>query len=77
MTEPVVIVRGALYDDALLRRALGLTEGTLAAARRSGALRHTRRGTRTLYKGEWVLEWLESDPTTIPVTGRGAPDEQH
>jgi hypothetical protein len=60
MTEPVLIEPEALYDDGALRRALGLTPSVLAAARRSGALRFTRQGKRTLYKGAWVLAWIES-----------------
>ncbi len=61
MIEPVLIEPDALYDDAALRHAIGLSPARLAAARRSGSLRHTRQGKRTLYKGAWVLEWLESE----------------
>ena len=61
MIEPVMIEPEALYDDGALRQALGLTAATLAAARRSGALRFTRKGKRTLYRGAWVLAWLEAD----------------
>ena len=63
MIEPVLIDSEALYDDGALRQSLGLTPATLAAARRSGALRFTRMGKRTLYRGEWILAWLESDAT--------------
>jgi hypothetical protein len=61
MIEPVLIESEALYDDGALRQSLGLTPATLAAARRAGTLRHTRQGKRTLYKGAWVLAWLESE----------------
>ena len=66
MTAPVLIDPDALYDDRALRQSLGLTAATMAAARRSGSLRHTRKGKRTLYKGAWVLAWLDSgsDATT-------------
>ncbi len=60
MIEPVMIEPEALYDDGALRQCIGLTPATLAAARRDGTLRHTRKGKRTLYKGEWILSWLES-----------------
>jgi hypothetical protein len=63
MIEPVLIEPEALYDDGALRQALGLTAATLAAARRVGTLRYTRTGRRTLYKGEWILAWLESVAT--------------
>jgi hypothetical protein len=63
MIEPVTIEPDALYDDGALRQAIGLTAATLAAGRRTGTLRHVRRGKRTLYKGAWILEWLESAAT--------------
>jgi hypothetical protein len=72
MIEPVLIEPEALYDDGALHQALGLTPSTLAAARRSGALRFSRQGKRILYKGVWVLSWLESASTcSEPQTGRG------
>ena len=61
MIEPVLIEPEALYDDGALRQALGFTPTTLAAARRSGVLRFTHQGMRTLYKGAWILAWIESD----------------
>ncbi len=61
MIEPVLIEPEALYDDGALRQALGLTPAALAAGRRAGTLRHARRGKRTLYKGAWILAWLESE----------------
>lgn len=71
MTEPVLIDCEALYDDGALRQALGLTPGTLAAARRSGTLRHTRRGKRVFYKGAWILAWLGAEPTNSDAPGQG------
>ena len=62
MIDPVLIKPEALYDDTALGQALGLTPAALAAARREGSLRYTRKGKRTLYKGEWILDWLESEP---------------
>ena len=60
MIEPVLIEPNGLYDDGALHQALGLTSATLAKARKSGALRHSRLGNRTLYRGSWILAWLES-----------------
>jgi hypothetical protein len=64
MIEPVRIEPEALYDDGSLRQALGLTPATLAAARRAGSLRYTRTGKRTLYRGAWILAWLETAAAT-------------
>ncbi len=72
MIEPVKIEPDALYDDGSLGLALGLTPTSLAAARRSGRLRFTRRGKRILYKGEWVSAWLESEDPIRPEQGEGA-----
>jgi hypothetical protein len=60
MLHPVTIETEALYDDGSLYQALGLTPTTLANARRAGSLRFTRQGKRTLYKGAWILAWLDS-----------------
>jgi hypothetical protein len=73
MIEPVRIEPEALYDDGALHQAIGLSTATLAAARRSGALRHTRRGNLTLYKGAWILAWLESEAVG-PDAGKGVRD---
>ena len=51
----------AIYDDAGLYLACGLAPATLRRGRRSGRLRSTRPGNRTLYLGRWVLEWLEAE----------------
>ena len=58
MPEPMILTPSAIYDDATLRLGLGLTSATLARARREGRLRFTRKGRRTLYRGQWVLDWL-------------------
>ncbi len=64
MIDPVLIIPEAIYDDGAIHQALGLSPATLAAARRKGTLRYTRQGKRTLYKGAWILAWLESESTT-------------
>jgi hypothetical protein len=38
---------------------LGVAKMTLEKARRSGQLRSTRKGHRMLYRGQWVIDWLE------------------
>lgn len=54
----------AVYDDDALRLGLQITQGAIDDAKRSGFLRSTRQGTRTLYLGEWVLAWLSDSATT-------------
>jgi hypothetical protein len=72
MTAPVLIEPEGLYDDRALRQALGLTPSVLATARRTGALRFTRQGKRTLNKGAWVLAWLESSASPTIEKQRSA-----
>jgi hypothetical protein len=48
-----------------------VTSATLATARKSGALKFTRRGARTFYKGAWILAWLESGADRPEAKGRG------
>ncbi|HKM52082.1 MAG TPA: hypothetical protein VJY33_01660 [Isosphaeraceae bacterium] len=63
MLEPMLIQPDALYDDNELRMALGISPTSLTLARRSGKLRYTRPGQRTLYRGAWILDWLEATAT--------------
>ena len=60
-TEPIRIDPDAIYDDGALVLTLGLTHAAIARARRSKRLRYTRNGRRILYRGQWILDWLESD----------------
>jgi hypothetical protein len=61
VTAPIVIDPAAIYHDGTLRLALDLPSATLARARREGRLRFTRQGGRVLYRGQWILDWLEAD----------------
>jgi hypothetical protein len=70
MIEPVLIESEAVYDDAALRHALGLTPTTLATARRGGTLRFVRQGKRILYRGGWVLDWLDATAVEPEVARR-------
>ncbi len=50
-----------IYDDGTLVLGLGVTQTTLTRARRAGHLRSTRKGHRVLYRGQWIIDWLEQD----------------
>jgi hypothetical protein len=64
MQEPISIKPDAVYDDGSLYLSIELTPAALAKARRTGELRYTRQGKRTLYLGQWVLDWLRATATT-------------
>ena len=61
MVSPISIAPDAVYDDGALVLTLDITSATLTRARRDGRLRFTRKGRRTFYLGEWVLDWLRAD----------------
>lgn len=50
----------AVYDDAALTAA-GFSTAGLRRARRSGRLRFAKQGSRVVYLGRWLLDWLESE----------------
>lgn len=62
--EPYTIQNDALYDERALCKALGLKPTSLERARKSGALRFTRRGGNVLFLGAWVKDWLLDDEST-------------
>lgn len=64
----------AIYTDADIRLGLGITSARLAKARRSGRLRHARQGKTILYRGRWILDWLEAEAAgaKTPAAGAGA-----
>ena len=61
MQQQVSIAPDDVLDDGALYLALGLTPATLSQARRSGDLRFSRKGKRTFYLGQWVLDWIKAD----------------
>jgi hypothetical protein len=77
MIDPVLILPEAIYDDGALHQALGLTSTTLAAARRAGSLRYTRQGKRVLYRGAWVLSWLDAQAAPDRLQTTAGPEVDH
>ena len=61
LTTPLRIDSEAIYHDGDVRLLLGLTAASTARARREGRLRYTRQGHSILYRGQWLIDWLERD----------------
>ncbi len=57
--QPARIDPDGIYHDGEARLLLGLTDATMRRARREGHLRFSRQGTRTIYRGQWLIDWLE------------------
>ncbi len=60
MINPVSIPPDTVYDDSAVELSLGVTPTALAEGRKSGKLRFSRVGKRTLYRGEWLLAWFDA-----------------
>lgn len=73
MTRDVFVIEpSAVYSDADVRLGLGLTSATLTRARREGRLRFSRQGHSFLYRGQWLMDWLEQDADARQSVSRGA-----
>jgi hypothetical protein len=71
MVSPVCIDPRAVYDDGAVVMALDIPSSVLARARREGRLRYSRQGRRTLYLGQWLLDWIEADAVAGEARGGG------
>lgn len=69
MRDGVKIDPESYYDGDLLFSLLDLSHSTLVTARRAGRLRYTRAGNRILYRGQWLLDWLETPGITSSKGG--------
>jgi hypothetical protein len=69
---PAIINPDAVYHDGQARLLLGLTGATLARARREHRLRYTRQGHSILYRGSWLLSWLEADASAVAQSSASA-----
>jgi hypothetical protein len=61
-TNPLRLEPEGWYTEEQLR-IMGLDGDQLARARRSEGLKYRQIGRRRWYKGAWVLQWLEAEPT--------------
>ena len=59
MANTIKIEPDGIYDDGALVLALGITHATLTRARRRGNLRFSRKGKQVLYRGQWIIDWIE------------------
>lgn len=60
----VIINPEAYYDDEDARKLLRLSVRALNKACKSGELRHRLvSGDRKLFKGDWLIAWINSQPT--------------
>ena len=64
VTEPFSIDPDAFYTVAMMERLLDVSVVTLSRARKTGALRCVKKGRSVLFRGQWVLNWLENETAT-------------
>ncbi len=58
-----------VYTDGAIVLALGVTHSALATARRSGELRYAKSGRKIVYRGRWLLNWLEQQSKATAPRG--------
>ena len=56
---PARIDADGIYHDGEARLLLGVTDSAMRRARQSGDLRYSRQGTRIIYRGLWLTDWLD------------------
>ena len=71
MLDPVKLQTDGWYDETSLHLALRLPYAAIDRARRSGELRSTTRGGRTLFLGAWIHAWLLGTGAGIIFKGSG------
>ncbi len=57
---PTRIDPDGVYHDGDARLILRMTEATMQRTGERAALRYTRQGHRILYRGQWLLDWLDA-----------------
>ncbi len=72
-TTPIRIDPDAIYDEGALVLTLGLTHAAIARARRDDRLRYARSGHRVLFRGQWIMDWLDHD--SRPTAGAKGGDD--
>jgi hypothetical protein len=60
-TATVRIDPEGIYDGDSLYAELGVSAQALSRSRRDGSLKFARKGSRILYLGRWVLNWIAAD----------------
>jgi hypothetical protein len=58
---PTPIHPDTFFTTEGLHKATGLPPGALLRARREGRLRYCVQAGRVIYRGAWVLAWLEGE----------------
>lgn len=59
MPGTICLERDRLYSEPVVCQLLGVRPPTLAEARESGSLRWSKVGRRRLYRGDWLMAWIE------------------
>lgn len=57
---PARIDPEGIYAEGDIRRMLQLSEQDLRRARKLGLLRFVRNGHGRIYRGQWILDWIEA-----------------
>ena len=59
MANSLLLEPNRIYDVGAIVLALDVPSSSIDRARRAGSLRSARVGRRVLFRGQWLLDWLE------------------
>jgi hypothetical protein len=65
MANTLLLNPNAIYDEGAVSLALDIPTSTLDRARREGLLRFARKGRRIFFRGQWLLDWFETDRSKL------------
>ncbi len=52
------------YDDLAVKRLLDISEQDQKKGRDFGDLKYTKKGRQILYRGQWLIDWLQPEADT-------------
>jgi hypothetical protein len=67
MANTLPIDPNTIYDEGAISLALDIPLSTLGRARREGRLRFARKGRRIFFRGQWLLDWFDTNPSEREV----------
>ena len=75
MPQATQIDSESWYGEGDLTRLLELPPTTMPRCRRAGQIRFAKRGRKTFYLGQWIVDWLIGADSRKRTTTNGSSDD--